>query len=183
MDYSPYIDYNRAKREREKVNMATRTAPLFTAAVTRRLIGLRLIDSSGDYYTESIEVAVSATAAAIEQFASDYAAASQASLYSIVDMQERNGADLPSNANTFQRNSIKDGINVLYKVPATGETDPLRIVAPQPAIMNGDLDQPLTTASLFTDLRTATLALKTGFSYISAQFTERRERRNNKRVS
>jgi hypothetical protein len=57
----------------------TRTAPAFTAAATRRIITLHLIDASGDLYPESFDVAIAATAAAIEAWAAAYAAGSQAS--------------------------------------------------------------------------------------------------------
>lgn len=163
--------------------MATRTAPAFTNPVTKRLISFRLIDASGDLFTETVQVGVAATAASIEALADAYADATQASLYSIVDTQERNGARSTANADVGQRNSVKDGINLLYKVPATGESTTPRLVAPIAAVMEGDTDTPNLLATEFVALDTAIDALLAGYDLVSAQFTERRERKNNTRVS
>lgn len=160
----------------------TRTAPLFTATASRRNITLRLIDASGDLYSETLPVAVSATSANIEAWASAYASASNASLYAIIDSQERIGDADPDNAVVAQRNSAKDGINSLYKVPSTGEALTTRLIAPIPAVMQGNQDIPLLSATEMTALITAYLALLTGFSFSSAQYTERRERKNNPKV-
>lgn len=162
--------------------MPTRTAPLFTAAATRRMITLRLIDASGDLYSESLPVAVAATAANIEAWAAAYAAASNASLYAIIDSQERVGDADPDNATVAQRNSVKDGINSLYKVASTGEALTTRLIAPIPAVMQGNQDIPLLSATEMTALIASYLALLSGFSFNSAQYTERRERKNNPKV-
>jgi len=157
----------------------TRTAPAFTAAATDRLIGLGMIDASGDLYTESMRVPVAASAANIETWAAAYAAASQASLYSITDTQVRVGDADPDNANTDQRNSVKDGINLLFKNLTTHLTEPERLVAPILAGMQGNQDIPLLSSTENAALIAATLTLLTGFTFQRGQFTERRERKNN----
>lgn len=160
----------------------TRTAPLFTAAATRRLITLRLIDASGDLYAETISVAVGATAAAIEEWAAAYAAATNSSLYSILDTTERNGDADPDNAVVAQRNSVKDGLNNLFRIPSTGAAFSMRLVAPIPDVLQGNQDIPLLSATEYSALILKTLALASGYSFNSAQYTERRERKNNARV-
>lgn len=156
-----------------------RTAPAFTAAASDRLIGLGLIDASGDVYTESLHVPVAATAGNIETWAAAYAAASQASLYSITDTIMRVGDADPDNANTDQRNSVKDGINLLFKNLTTHLTEPERLIAPILATMQGNQDIPLLSSTEAAALITATLTLLTGFTFQRGQFTERRERKNN----
>ena len=162
--------------------MATRTAPAQTAAANRRVITFHFIDASGDTDTAAVDVAVAATAADIEALAADLQSATQASLYQITDQLFRNGDADPDNADTDQRNSIKQGINVLLKAPATGDTRELRIFAPVPAVMQGNQDIPLVTGTPLADVLTSWTTLSTGYNAQSVQYTERRERRNNPKV-
>lgn len=162
--------------------VGTRTAPAFTATATARQVTLLLIDSSGDLYAVNYQVPVAATAANIEAWAAAYAAASQASLYGIWDNQMRMGDADPDNAGTDQRNSVKDGINLAYKNPVTLASFGQRLIAPITDVMQGNQDIPLLSATEATNLITATLALASGTSFQSAQYTERRERKNNARV-
>jgi len=160
----------------------TRTAPLFTAAANARRITLYLIDASGDLYTESKYVPVAATAAAIEAWAAAYQDATQTSLYWIDDVAIRSGDADPDNAGIEQRSSVKDGINLAYKNPTTLASQSSRLVGPVTDTMQGNQDIPLLTSPEMTALITAELALMTGFSLQSAQFTERRERKNNAKI-
>jgi hypothetical protein len=160
----------------------TRTAPAFTASATARQITLRLIDASGDLYSVNKQVAVAATAANIEAWAAAYAAASQASLYEIDDHLLRVGDADPDNADTGDRDSVADGINLAYKNPTTLQTYTDRLVAPIGDVMQGNQDIPLLSATELANLITAELAITTGFNFQSGQYTERRERKNNPRV-
>jgi len=159
----------------------TRTAPLFTAAANARRITLYLVDASGDPYTESKYVAVAATAANIEAWAAAYQAATQTSLYWIDDVNIRSGDLDPDNAETDQRNSVKDGINLSYKNPTTLASQTSRLVGPIPAALQGNQDIPLLAGEL-ASLVSAELTLMTGFSLQAAQYTERRERKNNPKI-
>lgn len=157
----------------------TRTAPLFTAAVTARSITLHLIDASGDLYTENMPVAVAATAAQIEAWAAAYAAASNASLYAITDNQLRDGDADPDNAIAEYRASVKSGINMLFKNVTTTDTESERLIAPIAAVMQGNQDIPLLSAAEAAAVITTTLALLPGYSFQQGQYTDRRERKNN----
>lgn len=159
----------------------TRTAPLFTAAANARRITLYLVDASGDTYSEAKYVPVAATAANIEAWAAAYQAATQASLYWIDDVNVRSGDSDPDNAETDQRNSIKDGINLSYKNATTLDAKSSRLVAPIPAALQGNQDIPLLAGELAA-LATAELVLMTGYNLQSVQYTERRERKNNAKV-
>lgn len=162
--------------------MATRTAPAFTGAANARQIQLRLIDASGDLFSVNKQVAVAATGANIEAWAAAYAAATQASLYEITDTLIRSGDADPDNADVGQRNSIKDGVNLLYKNPTTLDSFGTRVIAPVAAAMQGNQDIPLLSSDELSNLIVAELAISTGYSFQSAQYTERRERKNNARV-
>lgn len=158
---------------------ADRTAPAFTGAANGRVITLQLMDASGDLYAESMRVPVAATAASIEAWAAAYQAASQASLYGILDTQSRVGDADPDNADTLQRNSVKDGVNLSFRNLATWVTLPMRVVAPVEEALQGNQDIPLLSSDELTNVITSILAIQTGFDFQRAQYTERRERSNN----
>lgn len=163
----------------------TRTAPAFTAPVSKRVITLHLIDASGDLWAEDWEVPVAEVAADIEAYAAAYAAATQSSLYAISDNQQRIGAALSSNAEAAaQRNSVKDGVNLLFGNTSTFKSRTLRVIAPVESVMSGNLDIPIVGSGLLDTLITATIAVSTVADFFdSGQYTERRERKNNPRVS
>jgi len=160
----------------------TRTAPAFTAAANKRIVSLGLIDASGDLWSEAMPVPVAATAATIEAWAAAYQAASNASLHAINDFIERFGAADPDNAVAAYRASVKSGINASYSNPTTLVTYGSRLVAPIAAVMQGNQDIPLVSATEYTDLVTAIEAIKTGFGLDTAQYTDRRERKNNPKI-
>lgn len=161
----------------------TRTAPAFTAAMTRRLITLHLIDRSGDLWAEGFIVPIAATAASIETWAAAYAASSQASLFKITDEQVREGARLSTNANFDQRNQVSQGINILFRNPTTNGTITPRVVAPVLAAMLGDQDIPVVDEDPIEAFISSVTALQATYNLQSAQYTDRRERKNNPRVS
>jgi len=158
---------------------AVRTAPAFTAAATYRQITLQVIDASGDKDAVGFLVPIAATAATIEAIADTYQEATQASVYGIIDSQFREGDADPDNADVDQRNSNAEGINLLFKDLATRMVAPVRVVAPVPATMQGNQDIPLLSSDELTNLIVAVLAVKPSFDFTRAQYTERRERKNN----
>ena len=160
----------------------TRTAPLFTAPANRRQITLHMIDASGDLWPQPIDVAVSGAAGDIEGLAASYQQASQASLYGITDTLYRDGDADPDNAEAYQRNSVKDGINILLKNPTTNDTRSLRVVAPVGETMQGNQDIPLVTSDELSAVILDWLTLSSGYNATSAQYTERRERKGNAKV-
>jgi len=164
--------------------VGTSTAPLFTAAANERTITLHLIDASGDLATQALAVPVAMAAADISTYALAYQAASQASLYGITDTIGRFGAMDASNAGTDIRYGVESGINNLFKNPATipDTVQSLRLVSPILETMQGFSDTPLLSAAEMSALIVATLAILTGFNHQSAQYTTRRERKNNVRV-
>lgn len=162
--------------------MATRTAPLFTATANLRNVTIHLIDASGDLWTDQMPVPVGQAASTLETWVAAYQAATQCSVYKLTDELLRTGAPLRANADAGYRAGGDSGVNVTFKNFTTGETLPSRIVGPIGAIMEGNTDTPDITATEFTDYVDAVLAIKTGFSLASAQFTNHRERKNNTKV-
>lgn len=160
----------------------TRTAAAMTATAVARRITIRLIDASGDKWAEELYVPVAATAANIETWIAAYQAATQASVYEIDDTLIRDADADPDNAEANQRNSGSQGINMLYKNATTRATNNSRLIAPIEAALQGNQDIPLLSSTEVAALIVAQLAITTGFTFREAQYTERRERRNNARV-
>jgi len=162
---------------------AVRTAPTVAAGTENETVTtLHLIDASGDQYTDAIKTLTAPTETEVEALAAAYQDASQASVWKVSQNLSWVGDADPDNADTLQRNSVKDGTNLLFKNLTTLMTQTPRLVAPIPAVLQGNQDIPLLTATEMTALITALSAILSGYNLTSAQFTERRERSNNPRI-
>lgn len=164
--------------------MATRTAPTVAAGTENKVLTtLHLIDVSGDQFTDVIESTSAPTEVEIEAWAAAYQAGSQASLWKVSQQLEWSGDADPDNADVGQRNSVKDGVNMLFKNLTTLKSQSPRLVAPVPDAMQGNQDIPLLSSDPpFVPLIAAYSAILTGYNLTSAQYTERRERSNNPRI-
>lgn len=160
----------------------TRTAPATTGAPTSVTLTLHLIDSSGDLFTDEITTVAGAPAPAVEAYVAAYQAVTQASVYKVTESLVWEGVESPTNAAVGQRNSIKDGINILYRNATTLVSKTLRVAAPDPAVMDANTDTVNVSAAPFAAFLSAVTPLLTGFSSQSVQYTERRERSNNPRT-
>lgn len=160
----------------------TMTAPVFTASATSRMATLHLIDASGDLYTDSLFVPVAATSAQLTAWQNDYQAASNASIWKVSDEIIREGDADPDSALAEYRGTVGEGINTLFRNISLGQTVTPRLIAPIDAVMQGNQDIPLLSSSELTNLITALLALLPSYDFKQAQFTGRRERKNNPRI-
>jgi hypothetical protein len=162
----------------------TRTAPTVGAlTVTENIVSLGLVDVSFDTWSESLNLPGGALTdmADIEAWAVDYQAASNASLYRVTQQVVWEGAKDASNALALFRASAESGVNMLYR-NALLATETGRLVAPIDAVMQGNQDIPLLSAAQMTALIAEYINLLTGYQLESAQYTGRRERRNNPRI-
>lgn len=161
----------------------TRTAPTVAIAnINKSLTTLHLVDASGDTFTEAIETPDLVSDGLVEAWASAYQAGSQASLWKVSQQIIYEGDIDPDNATSLQRSTVSEGVNLLYKNIATLKSQTPRLVAPIEAVMQGNQDIPLLTVAEFTALIGAINGILTGYNLTSAQFTGRRERRNNPRI-
>jgi hypothetical protein len=147
-----------------------------------RAFTVHLMDASGDTWTEQLIVAIAATYAAINAWVQLYQQVTQASVWAVTETKLWDGDADPDNATFLARSGIEAGINLGFRNPFTSDYDPLRVVAPIPAAMQGNQDIPLLTSTALSDLIVATLALKTDYNLTQGQYTVRRERTNNPRV-
>lgn len=150
-----------------------------------RAFVLQMVDASNDSWAERLIVALTATLAAVEAWIVLYQTVTQASVWAVTEENSWIGARSPGNATFLARSGIENGINMTFKNATTLDTEPLRVVAPVAAVMQGTLDIPDVDSAGITNLITATDALMGGggFSFETAQYTSRRERKNNPRVS
>jgi len=163
----------------------TRTAPTVGAlTVTENLVSLNLVDISNDTHSEPISLAGGALTdmADIEAIAADYQAASNASLWRVTQTVIWEGDRDPDNAVAAFRGGIENGINLLFRDIANLDTQTMRLVAPIAAVLQGNQDIPLLTATEASNLITEYLNLLAGYEFRNAQYTTRRERRGNPRI-
>jgi hypothetical protein len=147
-----------------------------------RKINVQMMDNSGDTWIETLYVAISATYTAINAWVVLYQLVTQATVFSVDEVNTWAGDADPDFTDTDMRSGVENGINLNIKNAGTRELRPLRVVAPIPAALQGSQDIPLLSSTALSNLIVATLALQTGFNLQSAQYTTRRERKNNPKV-
>jgi len=160
----------------------TKTAPALTGTPTGRAITLYFIDASGDKWAQRLIVALSATLAAINAWIVLYQAITQSSIYAVTDELLWQGAELASNAQFGPRSGKEDGVNLGFVNNTTMVRTSVRVIAPVEDIMQDALDIPVPTQADLADFITNTETLLTPAVFVDAQYTARRERRNNPRV-
>lgn len=161
----------------------TRTAPTVGAlTINKSDVTLHLVDGAGDITTDNVTSVDAPDLADVETHAAAYQATTQASLYKVSLTQEWVGDLDPQNAESDLRYSIANGINLLWKNQTTLATETPRLYAPIPAVMQGNQDIPLLSPAVMVSLIASYQALLTGYGLNSAQYTTRRERRNNPRI-
>jgi len=167
----------------------TRTAEETLAAnISENQISIGLVDASGDTYSENYSVTGAAlpSLVLVEAVVAAYQLATQASIWEVRVTNVWQGSKNPTNANALYRGTKAEGINMLYR-----DTDVLnavqtqRLVAPVAATMVSNTDTPVyPLIAPMVALNDAQIALiGAGYSLESIQFTGRRERRNNTRIS
>lgn len=165
--------------------VGVRTAPVVAIAnITSSNTSLHWMDASGDKTTNTLLTPDLVSDGLVESWATAEQARSQASLWKVEQTIVYQGDADASNAGTDQRNSISDGVNMLYKNVPLLTTQTLRSVAPIIEAMQGNQDIPLLTSAGYEAVILSVLAIigASGYNMQSAQFTGRRERKNNPRI-
>lgn len=157
--------------------MATRTATTVNGTPARYRVSLSFMDASSDKRTISIDVlAADYTAAKVEALAAAQQDASQASLWKIEVAAVYEGDADAGNADTDQRNSVFDNVALRAKNATTNIGYDGYVLAPAPAVMLADSDEIDPASTELAAVLTAYLALKAGYTFRSARFTERMEK-------
>lgn len=159
----------------------TRTAPTVDGTPNKVILSIQCIDASGDKYSDSLELLAVPLDADIEAYVAGYQSVTQTSVYQVTVSLNYVGDIDPDNALTSQRNSVKDGINLLWRDDTALKTQTTRVVAPITDVMQGNQDIPLLSYANMITYIAETGDILTDYALQSAQYTERRER-NNERV-
>lgn len=159
----------------------TRTAGTVDGTPPKVIVSIQAVDASGDKFSNALTLTAVPANADIESWVAAYQAVTQASVYNVTVALEYLGDIDPDNAQTSQRNSVTDGINLMWKDFATLKSQTTRVVAPVPAVLQGNQDIPLLS---FVDMLTLIAeegTLLTAYALQSGQYTNRRQR-NNERI-
>lgn len=166
--------------------MPTHTVPTVGAlTVSENYISVAGVDRSSDVYVEGLTLPGGGLTdmADIELFAEQYKAATQLSVFRIVQQVVWEGIKDADNADLAYRANAESGINLLFRnttvsppVSFTG-----RVAAPIAAIMQGAQDIPLLVSPL-TLLVSQYINLLPNYNLESMQYTGRKERKNNPRI-
>lgn len=158
----------------------TSNYPSLSGTPNDRIVSLRLVDASGDIKAVVLPVVDEATLGDIAAAVIAYQAITQASIYEVDISSVWRGTPQVANATAQPRFGIENGINLALANTAGNLQTSVRIVAPDPSTMSGNSDVPL-KPPLLTFI-TALLPALPGFGFLTAQYTTRRERKNNTKI-
>lgn len=163
----------------------TKTAPTVGAlTVTENIIGVSLMDISGDTKSEAIKTTGGGLAdmAEIEAWVVAYQAASHASLFEVRHTAVWRGSANPTNAESGIRPMVEQGINIGFDdTDLFNSATTQRLFAPVAAALVGNSDQIVVppVVPISTLLAAYITLLGAGYSAEFMQYTARRERSNN----
>jgi len=112
-----------------------------------------------------------------------YQAVTQASIYAVTDEVIWAGAESSANATSDQRSGRENGINLDFVNAATRDLTAVRVIAPITDVMSANADIPLPAQTDLAALITATNGLLTPAAFTTAQYTERKEKKNNPKTA
>jgi hypothetical protein len=154
--------------------MATRTAPTVSGTPTFKRVSVTLYDYTGEQRTDTYQLDADASDAEIEAFVAALQAVSNGTIWRVQASDVYNSVGDPSNADEDVWEEATANVVLLAKTDANLSQD-WYIPAPSNDIFiegteNIDPDSVALGAVL-----TAILAMRTGYSFVSARFTSRRD--------
>lgn len=152
----------------------TRTAPTVNGTPTFKAVSLTFYDYTGEQRTDSYKIDADSTNAEIEAFVAAMQACSNGTLWRVGMKDVYNSVGDPSNANEVVWEEVSANIVLLEKNAADASQD-WYIPAPDNALFLEGTENIDPSNETLGALMTAILALKSGFSFVSARFTSRRD--------
>lgn len=154
--------------------MATRTAPTVNGTPTYKRLSVTLYDYTGEQRTDSYQIDAAATDVQIEAIVAAIQAISNATIWRVSVSEVYNSVGDPSNATEEVWEEVSSNVVLLAKDTSNAAQD-WYVPAPENGIfIDGTENIDPTNVDLGT-LLTAILAVKSGFSFVSARFTSRRD--------
>jgi len=152
----------------------TRTAPTVDGSPTFQTVSVTVYDYTGEQRTDSYQIEADATSAEIEAFVAGLQACSNATIWKVKVGQVYNSVGDPSNADEVVWEEASSNI-VLLEKDDTNNSQDWYVPAPlNDLFLEGTENIDPSNVTLGA-LMTAILALKDGFSFVSARFTSRRD--------
>lgn len=154
--------------------MATRTAPTVNGTPTFKRVSVTLYDYTGEQRTDSYMLDAAATDVQIEAFVAALQAVTNGTIWRVIVGDVYNSVGDPSNADEVVWEEASANVVLLAKTSANLAQD-WYIPAPvNDMFLEGTENIDPSDADLGT-LMTAILAMRSGFSFVSARFTSRRD--------
>lgn len=151
----------------------TRTAPTVDGTPDYKIVSLTWYDYTGEQRTDSYQFDADATAAEVEAFADAMQAVSNATLWRVSVSDTYNSVGDSSNALEQVWEDIKTNVAVLAK-DSLNNSQNIFIPSPINAMFIEGTEELDPTNVAFAAVLTAYLAMKTGYSVVSARFSQRR---------
>lgn len=154
--------------------MATRTAPTVDGSPTFKVVSITYYDYTGEQRSDSYQVDAAATEAQIEALVAALQAATNGTIWRVRVQDVYNSVGDSSNADEAVWEEITSNLVILAKNAANDSYD-WYIPAPTNDMFIEGTEQIDPSSTLLAAVMTALLALKSGFSVVSARFTSRRD--------
>lgn len=154
--------------------MATRTAPAVNGTPTYKRVSITLYDYTGEQRTDSYQIDADATPAEIEAIVDAIQAITNGTIWRVAISDVYNSVGDPTNATEAVWEESSSNLVFLAKDVANNAQD-WYIPAPNNAVFVEGTENIDPTNLAIGGFLTAVLAVKTGFSFVSARFTSRRD--------
>lgn len=154
--------------------MATRTAPTVNGTPTFKRVSVTVYDYTGEQRTDTYQMDADTTAAEVEAFVAALQSVTNATVWRVQLADVYNSVGDPSNADEAVWEEASSNLVLLAK-DATNNAMDWFVPAPvDDMFLEGTENIDPSNVALGA-LLTAILALRAGFSFVSARFTSRRD--------
>jgi hypothetical protein len=154
--------------------MATRTAPTVNGTPTFKRVSVTLYDYTGEQRTDTYQLDAAATDVQIEAFIAALQVASNGTIWRVIVGDVYNSVGDPSNADEEVWEEATSNVVLLAKTSANASQD-WYIPAPDNGLFLEGTENIDPSNTDLGDVMTAILAMRSGYSFVSARFTSRRD--------
>ena len=154
--------------------MATRTAPTIDGSPTFKVVSVTIYDYTGEQRTDSYQLDAAATNVQIEAFIAALQVTTNGTIWRVQAKDVYNSVGDPSNADEEVWEEGSSNIVLLAKNAANASQD-WYIPAPDNDLFLEGTENIDPANTDLAAVMTAILAMRSGYSFVSARFTSRRD--------
>lgn len=154
--------------------MATRTAPTVDGTVTYKVVSITMYDYTGEQRTDSYKIDAGATNIQIEAMVATLQALTNGTIWRVRVQDVYNSVGDPTNADEVVWEESTSNIVLLAK-DAQDNSENFFVPAPNNGLFVEGTENIDPANIALGGFLTAVLAVKAGFSFVSARFTSRRD--------